>query len=63
MIEKLKNQRMMREFRGMRHNTDFSCCDELLQQLKFEGFTLKEEVEIVDYKFCPFCGKKLKMLI
>ena len=53
----------MREFRGMRHNTDFSCCDELLQQLKFEGFTLKEEIEIVDFKFCPFCGKKLKMLI
>ena len=53
----------MWEFRGMRHNTDFSCCDELLQQLKFEGFTLKEEIEIVDFKFCPFCGKKLKMLI
>ena len=54
---------MMREFKGMRDNTDFWCCDELLEQLKFAGFTLKEEIEIVDYKFCPFCGKKLKMLI
>jgi hypothetical protein len=63
MIEKLKNQRMLREFKGMRDNTDFWCCDELLEQLKFAGFTLKEEIEIEDYKFCPFCGKKLNMLI
>jgi hypothetical protein len=48
MIEKLKNQRMMREFSGMRDNTDFWCCDELLEQLKSAGFTLKEEIEIVD---------------
>jgi hypothetical protein len=40
----------------------FYCCDKLQEFTDAEEFTLKEYQEIIDIKYCPFCGYKLSML-
>ncbi len=42
-----------------RDSTDHWCCDDMLKEIKYEDFTLKEIVQITGWKYCHYCGRRL----
>ena len=42
--------------------TEFYCCQEMLEFVQLEDFTIKEMEQIVGIRYCPFCGSKLSKL-
>ena len=40
----------------------FYCCAKMALMVETEDYTIKEMEQILDIKYCPFCGYKLKML-
>jgi hypothetical protein len=42
------------------HNTNFWCCERMKIFSEEEEFTIKEISEEYDFKYCPFCGSKIR---
>ena len=42
--------------------TDFICCSEFAAFCDEEDFLPSEIAQEYDFKYCPFCGYKLRML-